>query len=225
MDNPEHCQLWTHEIEGAIKNEQSRALSTLGTRDWRSNQEWTIQRHWQINVRENRRDRKECTIQSTVNFGHTRLKEQSRMDNPEHCQLWAHEIEGAIKNGQSRALLTLDTRDWRSNQEWTIQRHWQINVRENRRDNQECTIQSTVNFRHTRLKEQSRMENPEHCQLWAHDIEGEIKNGHSRALSTLDTRDWRSNQEWTIQSTVNFGHTRLKEQSRMDNPEELKNKR
>ena len=185
--------------EGTIKNGQSRALSTLGTRDWKSNQEWTIQ--------------------STVNFGHTTLKEQSRMDNPEHCQLWTHEIEGAIKNGQSRALSTLGTRDWRSNQEWTIQRHWKINVRENRRDNQECTIQSTVNLRHTRLKEQSRMENPEQCQLWAHDIEGEIKNGHSRALSTLDTRDWRSNQEWTIQSTVNFGHTRLKEQSRMDNPE------
>ena len=35
-------------------------------------------------------------------LGHTRLKEQSRMDNPEHCQLWAHKIEGAIKNGQSR---------------------------------------------------------------------------------------------------------------------------
>ena len=199
MDNPQHSQLWTHEIEGTIKNGQSRALSTLGTRDWRSNQEWTIH--------------------STVNFRHTRLKEQSRMDNPEHCQLWTHEIEGAIKNGQSRALLTLDTRDWRSNQEWTIQ--------------------STVNFWHTRLKEQSRMDNPEHCQLWAHDIEGAIKNGQSRALSTLGTRDWRSNQEWTIQrnwkinvrenrrdnqestiqSTVNFGHTRLKEQSRMDNPE------
>ena len=164
MDNPEQCQLWAHEIEGAIKNGQSIALSTLGTRHWRSNQEWTIQRNWKINVRENRRDNQECTIQSTVNFRHTRLKEQSRMDNPEHCQLWAHDIEGAIKNGQSRALLTLDTRDWqshetfegaikngqsralstlgtrdwRSNQEWTIQRHWQINVRENRRDdNQE----------------------------------------------------------------------------------------
>ena len=166
MDNPEHCQLWAHEIEGAIKNGQSRALS---------------------------------------NFGHTRLKEQSRMDNPEHCQLWAHEIEGAIKNGQSRALSTLGTRDWRSNQEWTIQ--------------------STANFGHTRLKEQSRMDNPEHCQLWTHEIAGAIKNGQSRALSTLDTRDWRSNQEWTIQSTVNFGHTRLKEQSRMDNPETLTNKR
>ena len=220
MDNPEHCQLWAHEIEGAIKNGQSRALSTLDTRHWRSNQE--------------------CTIQSTVNFGHTRLKEQSRMDNPEHCQPWTHEIEGAIKNGQSRALSTLGTRDWRSNQEWTIQRHWEINGWENRRDNQECTIQSTVNFRHTRLKEQSRMDNPEHCQLWTHEIEGAIKNGQSRALSTLGTRDWRSNQEWTIQrhwqinvrenrrddnqewiiqSTVNFGHTRLKEQSRMDNPE------
>ena len=208
-------------MEGAIKNGQSRALSTLGTRDWRSNQEWTIQRHWQINVRENRRDdNQECTIQSTVNFRHTRLKEQLRMDNPEHCQLWAHDIEGAIKNGQSRALLTLDTRDWRSNQEWTIQ--------------------STVNLGHTRLKEQSRMDNLEHCQLLAHEIEGAIKNGQSRALLTLDTRDWRSNQEWTIQrhwqlnvrenrrediqewtihSTVNFGHTRLKEQSRMDNPE------
>ena len=225
MDNPEHCQLWAHEIEGAIKNGQSRALSTLDTRHWRSNQEWTIQ--------------------STVNFGHTRLKEQSRMDNPEHCQPWTHEIEGAIKNGQSRALSTLGTRDWRSNQEWTIQRHWEINVRENRRDNQECTIQSTVNFRHTRLKEQSRMDNPEHCQLWTHEIEGAIKNGQSRALSTLGTRDWRSNQEWTIQrhwqinvrenrrdnqectiqSTVNFRHTRLKEQSRMDNPETLTNKR
>ena len=161
------------------------------------------------------------------------------MDNPEHCQLWTHEIEGAIKNGQSRALLTLDTRDWRCNQEWTIQRHWQINVRENRRttiknvksralstlgtrdwrSNQEWTIHSTLNFGHTRLKEQSRMDNPEHCQPWAHEIEGAIKNGQSRALSTLGTRDWRSNQEWTIQSTVNFGHTRLKEQSRMDNPE------
>ena len=32
-DNPKHCQLWAHEIEGAIKNGQSRALSTLGTRD------------------------------------------------------------------------------------------------------------------------------------------------------------------------------------------------
>ena len=161
------------------------------------------------------------------------------MDNPEHYQLWSHEIEGAIKNGQSRALLTLDTRDWRSNQEWAIQRHWQINVRENRREdnqewtiqstvnfghtrlksNQEWTIQSTANFGHTRLKEQSIMDNPEHCQLWAHEIEGAIKNGQSRALSTLGTRDWRSNQEWTIQSTANFGHTRLKEQSRMDNPE------
>ena len=73
MDNPEYCQLWAHEIEGAIKNGQSRALSTLGTRDWRSNQEWTIQ--------------------STVNFGHMRLKEQSRMDNPEHCQPWAHKTK------------------------------------------------------------------------------------------------------------------------------------
>ena len=126
------------------------------------------------------------------------------MDNPEHCQLWAHDIEGAIKNWQSRALLTLDTRDWRSNQEWTIQ--------------------STVNFEHTRLKEQSRMDNPEHCQPWAHEIEGAIKNGQSRALSTLVTRDWRSKQEWTIQSTANFGHPGLKEQSRMDNPETLTNK-
>ena len=148
------------------------------------------------------------------------------MDNPEHCQLRAHEIEGAIKNGQSRALSTLGTRDWRSNQEWTIQRHRQINVRENRwDDNQEWTIQSTVNFGHTTLKEQSRMDNPEHCQLWTHEIEGAIMNGQSRALLTLDTRDWRSNQEWTIQSTVNLGHTRLKEQSRMDNPETLTNKR
>ena len=207
MDNPEHCQLWAHEIEGAIKNGQSRALSTLGTRDWRSNQEWTIQRNWKINVRENRRDNQECTIQSTVNFGHTTLKEQSRMDNPEHCQPWAHVIEGAIKNGQSR---------------------------------------ETVNFGHTKLKEQSRMDNPEHCYLWTHEIEGAIKNGQSRALSTLGTRDWRSNQEWkiqrhwqinvreirrddnqewTIQSTLNFRHTRLKEQSRMDNPETLTNKR
>ena len=199
MDNPEHCQLWAHEIEGAIKNGKSRALLTLDTRDWRSNQEWTIQRHWQINVRENGRDNQEYTIQSTFNFRHTRLKEQSRMENPEHCQLWAHDIEGEIKNGHSRALSTLDTRDWRSNQEWTIQ--------------------STVNFGHTRLKEQSRMDNPEHCQLWAHEIEGAMKNGQSRALSTLDTRDWRSNQEWTIQSTVNCGHTTLKEQSRMDNPD------
>ena len=132
------------------------------------------------------------------------------MDNPEHCQLWAHEIEGAIKNGQFRALSTLGTRDWRSNHEWTIQRNWQINVRENRRNNQEWTIQSTVNFRHTILKEQSRMDNPEHCQLCAHEIEGAIKNGQSRALSTLGTQDWRSNQEWTIQSTVNLGHTRHK---------------
>jgi hypothetical protein len=147
------------------------------------------------------------------------------MDNPEHCQLWAHEIEGEIKNGQSRALSNLGTRDWRSNQEWTIQRNWKIKVRENRRDNQECTIQSTVNFRHTRLKEQSRMDNPEHCPLWAHDIEGAIKNGQSRALSTLGTRDWRRNQEWTIQSTAKLGHTRLKDQWRMDNPEKLKNKR
>jgi uncharacterized protein Usg len=160
MDNPEHCQLWAHDIEGAIKNGQSKALSTLDTRDWRSNQEWTIQ--------------------STVNFGHTRLKEQSRMDNPEHCQLWEHEIEGAIRNGQYRALSTLGTRDWRKNQECTIQRNLQINVRENRRDNQEWTIQSTVNFGQTILKEQSRMENPEHCQPWAHEIEREIKNGQSR---------------------------------------------
>ena len=199
IDNSEHCQPWAHEIEGAIKNGQSRALSTLGTRDWRSNQEWTIQRNWKINVRENRRDNQECKIQSTVNFRHTKLKEQSRMDNPEHYQLWAHDIEGAIKNGQSRAVLTLDTRDCRSNQEWIIQ--------------------SSVNFGYTRLKEQSRMDNPEHCQLWAHEIEGAIKNGQSIALLTLGTRHWRSNQEWTIQSTANFGHTRLKEQSRMDNPE------
>ena len=82
------------------------------------------------------------------------------MDNPEHCQLWAHEIEGAINNGQSRALSTLGTRDWRSNQEWTIQRNCKINVRENRRDNQECTIQSTVNFRHTRLKVDSALDGP-----------------------------------------------------------------
>ena len=152
-------------MEGAIKNGQSRALSTLGTRDWKSNQEWTIQRHWQINVRENRTDdNQEWTIQSTVNFGHTRLKEQSRMDNPEHYQLWAHDIEGAIKNGQSRAVLTLDTRDCRSNQEWIIQ--------------------SSVNFGYTRLKEQSRMDNPEHCQLWTHEIEGAIKNGQSRDTDT-----------------------------------------
>ena len=159
MDNPEHCQPWAHENEGAIKNGQSRALSTLGTRDWRSNQEWTIQRNWKINVRENRRDNQECKIQSTVNFRHTKLKEQSRMDNPEHYQLWAHDIEGAIKNGQSRAVLTLDTRDCRSNQEWTIQST--VNFGYTRlRSNQEWTIQSTVNFGHTRLKEQSRMDNP-----------------------------------------------------------------
>ena len=142
MDNPEHCQLWAHEIEGAIKNGQSRALLTLDTRDWKSNQEWTIQ--------------------STVNFEHTRWKEQSRMDNPEtltHKTL--EKTEGTpIKNEQSRALSTLGTRDWRSNQEWTIQ--------------------STVNFGHTRLKEQSRMDNPEHCQPWAYEIEGAIKNGQSR---------------------------------------------
>jgi hypothetical protein len=99
-----------------------------------------------------RKDKQECTIQSTVNYRHTRLKEQSRMDNPEYCPLYAHSIEGAIKNGQSRALSTLGTRHWRSNQEWTIQ--------------------STVKFGHTRLKEQSRMDNPEHCQPWAHEIEG-----------------------------------------------------
>ena len=170
MDNPEHSQLWAHDIEGAIKNRQSRALLTLDTRDCRSNQEWTIQstvnfgytrlkeqsrmdnpEHCQINVRENRRDdNQEWTIQSTVNFGHTRLKEQSRMDNPEELK----NKRQRKPKGQSRMY----------NPE-----HF--------------------NFRHTRLKEQSRMDNPEHCQLWAHDIEGAIKNGQSRALSTLDTRD------------------------------------
>ena len=93
------------------------------------------------------------------------------------------------------------------------------------RSNQEWKIQSTANFGDTTLKEQSRMDNPEHCQLWTHEIEGAIKHGQSRALLTLDTRDWGSNHEWTIQRTVNFGHTRLKELSRMDNPETLTNKR
>jgi hypothetical protein len=39
-------------------------------------------------------------IQSTVNFGYTIFKEQSKMDNPEHCQHWTHEIEGAFKKRQ-----------------------------------------------------------------------------------------------------------------------------
>jgi hypothetical protein len=214
----------------------------------------------------------------TVNCGHTRVKEQSRMDNPEHCQLWANEIEGAITNGQSRALSTLDTlilkeQSRTDNPEtltnkrcqwsglsildcsfnlvcpkltvlWIVHSWLLLQSRVPKVDsaldcpflivvpsvfsnvnNQEWTIQSTVKCGHTRMKEQSRMDNPEHNQPWAREIEGAIKNGQSRALSTLGTWDWRSNQEWTIQSTVNLGHTRLKEQSRMDNPETLTNKR
>jgi hypothetical protein len=40
----------------------------------------------------------------------------------------------------------------RGNQEWTIQRNWQINVRENRRGNQEWTIQRNwqINVRENR---------------------------------------------------------------------------
>ena len=148
---------------------------------------------------------------------------QSRMDNPEHCQLWAHKNWQSRLKEQSRMDNPEHCQPWaqRLKEQSRMDNPWKINLRENRRDNQECTIQSTVNFRHKRLKEQSRMDNPEHCQLWAHDIEGTIKNGQSRALLTLDTRDWRSNQEWTIQSTVNLGHTRLKEQSRMENLETL----
>ena len=37
-----------------------------------------------------------------TNKRYRKPKGQSRMDNPEHCQLWAHKIERAIKNGQSR---------------------------------------------------------------------------------------------------------------------------
>jgi hypothetical protein len=55
---------------------------------------------------------------------------------------------------------------------------YQINVRENRRGNQEWTIQR-------KQKGQSRMDNPEKT-------EGAIKNGQSR-------ENRRGNQEWTIQ--------------------------
>jgi hypothetical protein len=64
-------------------------------------------------------------------------------------------------------------------------------VRENRRGNQEWTIQR-------KQKGQSRMDNPEKT-------EGAIKNGQSR-------ENRRGNQEWTIQR-------KQKGQSRMDNPE------
>jgi hypothetical protein len=49
----------------------------------RGNQKWTIQRNWQINVRENRRGNQKWTIQR-------------------NWQINVSENEGAIKNGQSR---------------------------------------------------------------------------------------------------------------------------
>jgi hypothetical protein len=197
------------------------------------------------------------------------------MDNSEHSQLWAHDIEGAIKNGQSRSLFTLDTRDCRSNQEcselsildcsfnlvclklrvlWIV--HSWLSLR----------FSLTFIFQllwivHSWLLLQSRVPNVDSaldcpflivvpsvfsnvylsvsldCPFL---IAPSISCGQgwqcsglsildcsfnlvSPKLAVLYRRD--DNQEWTIQSTVNFGSTRLKEQSRMDNPEELKNKR
>jgi hypothetical protein len=195
MDNPEHCQLWAHDIEGAIKNGQSRALLTLDTRDWMSNQEWTIQ--------------------STVNFGHTRLQEQSRMDNPLDCSfnlvcpklavLWIVHSWLLLQSRVPKVDSALDC-PFLIAPSMSCAQSWQ------------CSGLSILDCSFNLVWLKLRV-------LWIVHSWFTIKNGQSRALLTLDTRDWRSNQEWTIQSSVNLGHTRLKEQSRMDNPETLRNKR
>jgi hypothetical protein len=61
------------------------------------------------------------------------------MDNPETLT--------TIKNGQSR--------DTDNNQEWTIQRNWQINVREYRRDNQKEQSRETGKITKRRRKDSS----------------------------------------------------------------------
>jgi hypothetical protein len=95
--------------------------ATLGTRHRRGNQEWKVQRHsqyWALDTEwtiKNRQSRDIC------NIGH-HTERQSRMDNPEtqatfgtrhrrgnqkwtiqrHRQHWALDIEGELKNEQSR---------------------------------------------------------------------------------------------------------------------------
>ena len=78
-------------------NGQSRETGNIGytrhrTLDRRSDQEWTIQRNWQHWVHKTQ---------------DVRQKERSRMDNPDKLatlgtQDTGCQIEGAIKNGQSR---------------------------------------------------------------------------------------------------------------------------
>ena len=76
----------------------------------------------QINVRENRRGNQEWTIQRY--WQHQRKpKMLSRMDNPETLAT-LEKTEEVIKNGQSRDIGNI-RENRRRNQEWTIQRYWQ----------------------------------------------------------------------------------------------------
>ena len=87
-------------------------LATLGTQDteqinvwenWKGNQEWTIQRHWQHWATRHRTNKR-----SRI------LKGQSRMDNPETLATLGTQDTGQINVREN----------WRGSQEWTIQRHW-----------------------------------------------------------------------------------------------------
>ena len=155
MDNPEALSTLSTQDTGQINIRENR----------KGNQEWTIQRHstlstevtWERNARENRGDNQEWTIQR-------------------HCQHWVHrtqdtytleKTEGAIKNGQSRDTGSIEYARHRKNKRLrkpngqsrmdnpetlstlSTRETGQVDVRENRRDKQEWTIQR-------------------HCQHWVH---------------------------------------------------------
>jgi hypothetical protein len=83
-----HGQHWALDTEGAIKNGQSRDIGNNGHQTEKGNQEYTIRRHT-TSVTRHRRGNQEWTIQR-------------------HRQNWALDTEGAIKNGQSRDIGSLD---------------------------------------------------------------------------------------------------------------------
>ena len=70
--------------------------------------------------------------------------------------------EGTIKTGTIQRNWQINVREYRrDNQKWTIQRNWQINVREYRMCNQKWTIQRNwqINVREYRMG-QSKVDNP-----------------------------------------------------------------
>ena len=86
--------------------------ATLGSRQIRGNQEWTIQRHRQHWELDTEGAIKNGQSRDIGNIEHKTQKGKSRMDNPE-------------------TQATLGTRHRRGNQEWTIQRHrqkWELST-------------------------------------------------------------------------------------------------